>query len=275
MTENETTAMAVVQQTPTDLPMIAHAIDKGLSPEQLEKLIGLQERVIAHNAKQAYTKAMNEAQQKIGPIYKDRENRFMKGADGKPSRYPSLEGIMSVLHPIIVAHGFSLSFTEIDGGEPGWVKMRLDINHVGGHSERREGKFPYDDAGSKGGSNKTLIQAVGSACTYGRRYLLGLAFNLVFTDHEGKSDDEDGNLQVESPQGPYQDKTKIDRSMVALLIEMVSEKGADKGRLLTWAAEKQKQHISDYGDLWVSTFREACAMLQKKPSKEKKEGVVS
>jgi hypothetical protein len=180
---SEPVPTAVIPARPSDpapLSLIHSALERGITDAgYLEKLLDLQSRWEDRNARAAYARAMNACQGEIPAITKDAVNNFTK------RRYPTLEAVNRAVQPVYIAHGFSLTFGELDSpkGE-NWVRIYVDVTHVAGHAERHWGDFPLDAAGAKGGDNKSAIQAVGSAFSYARRYLLGLVFNLVYTDED-------------------------------------------------------------------------------------------
>jgi hypothetical protein len=164
---------------PAPLSLIHEAMAKGITdPGYLEKLLSLQERWEDRNAQAEFNRAMNAAQSEMPAIHKDGENRFNK------TRYATLEGVLRAVQPVYLRHGFGLSFGQEPGDREGMLRVFVDVSHNAGHSRRYYGDFPVDADGLKGGNNKTAIQAVGSAFSYARRYLLGLVFNLVFTNED-------------------------------------------------------------------------------------------
>lgn len=62
---------------------------------------------------------------------------------------------------------------------------------------------------------------------------------------------------------------RISREQVAELINLVSQKGADKKRFLVWASGVARVEIKDYPDIPASLFSEAKSLLEKKADKPK------
>ena len=171
------------------LSLIELAVRSGSDPEYLKKLVDLQERREDRAALGEFAAALNACQSEIPAIYKDGENKFNK------TRYATLEAVLAAVQPVALRHGFALMFGQDEHAPPGELGVYLDVSHVAGHTQRVRGNFPVDSDGSGGKANKTGIQGVGSAFSYARRYLLGLAFNLTFTTTivpGRRTDDNDG-----------------------------------------------------------------------------------
>jgi hypothetical protein len=148
--------------------------------DKLERLLGLYERITDRQAETAFNEAMNAAQEEMRPIAADANNPQTK------SKYASYAPLDRALRPIYTKHGFSLSFDTADGAPPimsAWSAGR----HRGGHKEFPHLDMPADGKGAKGGDVMTKTHAIGAAVTYGKRYLLGMIFNIAV------GDDNDGN----------------------------------------------------------------------------------
>jgi hypothetical protein len=173
----------VVQQVPPDpLSMIQMAIERGVNPDQLTKLFDLQERYEKNRAKEAFALAMNRAQAEMPVVVKDATNSATN------SKYARLEKINSQIKPIYTKHGFSLSFGTEDCPYEHRIRIFADVWHIGGHCQRYQGDYPLDMTGPKGNVNKTELHAMGSTCSYGRRYLTLQIFNISVAN-----EDNDGN----------------------------------------------------------------------------------
>ena len=84
--------------TPMDL--IDRATANGATPETLEKLLALQERYEANQARKAYDTAISEAKAEIPPI--------VRNATGHNSKkYVDFSAIARVVDPILSRHGLS------------------------------------------------------------------------------------------------------------------------------------------------------------------------
>lgn len=179
------TLPAVVQPTaPVNmLEVISRAAaDPNTDVEKLERLMAMAERTRAKDAEQAFAVAMAEVQNEIKRVAADRENTHTK------SSYASYAALDRAIRPIYSKHGFALSFDTGEGALPDHVRVICHVLHNGGHSRDYRADIPCDGKGAQGGSVMTKTHAVGSALSYGSRYLLKLIFNVAIGQ-----DDDDGN----------------------------------------------------------------------------------
>jgi hypothetical protein len=59
------------------------------------------------------------------------------------------------------------------------VRVVCKVFHSGGHCETHGLDVPVDGIGAKGGQVMTKVRALGSGCTYARRYLSAMVFNIA------------------------------------------------------------------------------------------------
>lgn len=142
--------------------------------------------LMALQAKQNYSTAMAACQRAIPYMAPDRT-----AEGGAKQKWVTLEKMHRIAKPIIDQHGFSLSYGTERSDTPGWVRLKCDVHHTGGHIETYYAPdIPPDIAGPKGGENKTPVQGAGSSISYMRRYLMGLIFNITVAgeDNDGQTD---------------------------------------------------------------------------------------
>ena len=172
---------ALIEQPANVMQIIHTAVAGGADPGQLSKLLDLQERLEKNEARKAYNIAMKACQEEMPVVVKNAENK------DNHARYSTLDNVLSTVKQTFTKHGFSLSFGSSDSSTPGHVIVTCDCMHIGGHTERFSLNCPYDTTGPKGGATKTAIQGMGSAVSYGRRYLVYMIFNLCV-----QNEDDDG-----------------------------------------------------------------------------------
>jgi len=136
-----------------------------------------------------FAAAMTQAQGEMGTIAKDSSNPQTH------SKYASYAAIDKAIRPIYAKHGFSLSFDTGEACTPEMVTVLCFVAHTSGFERTYHIQMPTDGKGAKGGSVMTKTHATGSAFAYGKRYLVGMIFNLS----TGESDD-DGNAAGEPPE---------------------------------------------------------------------------
>lgn len=175
----------IEQPDVTPMGIINRAVASGIDPDQLEKLLSLQERWEANEARKAYNLAMKACQEAMPVVVTDSENTHTR------SRYASLEAVTKTIKPIYTKYGFSLSYGSEQSDVPDHIVVTCDCMHIDGHTERRTLLCPYDNTGAQGKSTKTAIQGMGSSVAYGRRYLKLMLFDVSISD-----EDDDGSAGV-------------------------------------------------------------------------------
>lgn len=207
-------AEPVVSETTAIIQIIERAArDPGIDIEKMERLLVMQERIVARDAEARFNAAMTAAQAEMGRISADATNPETH------SKYASYAKLDKVLRPIYVKHGFALSFDEATPSVAGNVRVLCHVSHACGHTRTYTKELPADGKGPKGGAVMTLTHAAGAAMTYAMRYLLKGIFNVAVGE-----DDKDGNQTV----------PLVSEEQVANLNALITEIGLDKGRLLKY-----------------------------------------
>ena len=183
--------MAVVENVTPVLSMIERASrDPAVDIDKMERLILMQERMQAKSAQVEFDNAMADAQEAMKPIRANLENKQTS------SEYADYAALDRAIRPIYSKHGFSLSFTTGDGAPDNCVRVVCTVAHRSGHRERPHLDMPADGKGARGGDVMTRTHATGAAITYGKRYLLGMIFNLAVTrDDDGNGADGDSDVE--------------------------------------------------------------------------------
>ena len=163
--------------TPAD--MIRMAVAGKADLEKLEKLLSLQERWDANEARKAYHKAMAEFKANPPKIDKDKSVSYAAGSGKVAYNHASLYNVTEKISAELSKHGLSASWTTKQNGA---VLVTCKITHVNGHSEETTLAAPADSSGSK-----NSIQAIGSTITYLCRYTL-----LCLTGLATYGQDDDG-----------------------------------------------------------------------------------
>jgi Zn-dependent oligopeptidase len=158
------------------------ASNPNIDVEKMERLLAMQERIMAQNAKVAFNEAMRAAQAEMPKIRRNKENTQTS------SMYADLEQITDKAVPVYTRHGFSLSYGTADCPTPGHARITCVCAHVQGFERTYQADVPLDLTGLKGNQNKTATHGFGSTMSYGRRYLVCLIFNIALTN-----EDQDGN----------------------------------------------------------------------------------
>lgn len=180
---NNVSKLPSTEQSPEQgLSMIERllASNPNINPDNLEKMIDLQCRVMDRNAEQAFAASMSAAQEEMAElkIIKDAENKQTS------SKYAKLGNIIRAISPVYTRHGLSLSFGTEPAQVDNTIRIVCDVSHSLGFSKRYTIDMPLDNAGIQGKVNKTGPHAYGSSVSYARRYLTTMIFNLSVLDED-------------------------------------------------------------------------------------------
>ncbi len=222
----------------TPLSILSMAVSKGCDPDALDKLLALQERWEANQARKLFAEAMHECQSEMPRIVRDKENTQTR------SRYGSLERVQEKSQPIYSKHGFSLSYGEVDCTRDGWKRTVCDVRHVGGHCERYHLDLPLDGIGAKGNAIGSMnpIQAAISTMSYGQRKLLCLIFNITLTN-----EDDDGQAM-----------SVVSEEQIAILKDWIFKTRSNLAAFLKWADVDALEKFP------ASKFNDAMAFFHRK-----------
>lgn len=175
----------ITKDAPTPMTIIAAAIESKMPPEALEKLMGLQERWEANEARKAYSEAIVSFQTEMPIIYKETK--------GAKSNYATYDTIMRIAGPILKKWGLAISFSQKE--DENLLTVMCQIRHKAGHCEDFFFSVPKEaPPTTKDGRaiiNKAQMQ--GSANAYAKRYCLTNALNIV------TSDDDDDAKALDAP----------------------------------------------------------------------------
>ena len=212
------------------------ATDPAVDVEKMERMFALHERLQARQAKAEYTAALAKLQTVLPEVA---ERGEIKNNSGKvQSRYALWEDINALIKPILVEHGFALSFSpQVRDG----VSLVVGtLSHVAGHSEQGEMALPADTSGSK-----NAVQAVGSSTSYAKRYIASALLNLT-----SRGEDDGG---VKAGLGEL-----VDDAQVCALQNLADGVGADLKRFCEYFG------VKTLPDIPAARFDEAMEALQAK-----------
>jgi len=222
---------ALVPVTPMD--MLNRAVSSGADLDMIEKLMNLQERWEASNARKQFDAAVAEAKAEIKPV--------VRNATGHNSKkYADFAAIASAVDPIISKHGLSYRFRTSQTDK---IAVTCILSHKSGHYEETTLCGPADTSG-----NKNAIQSIGSTLTYLQRYSLVQALGLA------ASNDDDGKLAGNGE--------AITLEQVEELIALADEVGADKEAFCRYF------QVDGFANISAKEFPRAVAALNKKRAKK-------
>lgn len=165
----------------TPQTMIQQAIQAGSGVEVMERLLALQERHDAFQARKAFDDAMADLRKTLPRITKSREVDFTTSKGRTNYKFEDLAEITELLSEPMSTVG--LSFRWYTDNVQGGVKVTCRITHRDGHFEETSLVGPLDATG-----NKNAIQAIGSAVSYLQRYTLKAAVGIAAAhDDDGQA----------------------------------------------------------------------------------------
>jgi len=165
----ESEALPVSNSQPADLLQIA--VQQNMSAEQLSKLMDLQERWEANQARKSFNAAFSKFQSVAPALIKTSRASFKNTSYA----YIQLGDITEQIKPHLQACGLSYRFDIQDSGEK--IQVTCIVSHIDGHNESTTMTASPDLTGSK-----NEIQSRGSTVTYLQRYSLVGALGLTTAD---------------------------------------------------------------------------------------------
>ena len=166
--------------TPADLLRLA--VENGADLDRLERLMALQERWEAGEARKAFVQAMTEFKAQPLEIFKRKKVGYAtKEGDFVGYKHAELSDVASVVVPALAQHGLSHRWDVKQ--ENNRIVVTCIVTHRAGHSESVTLDAAPDNSGKK-----NAIQQVASAITYMQRYTLLAITGLATQDQK----DDDG-----------------------------------------------------------------------------------
>ena len=225
----------------TPMGMLDRAVASGASVDVIEKLMALQERWEANQARKLFNSAIVAAKANIPVIEKNRHVGFDSKTPGKARTdywHEDLAEIERTVRPHLSENGMDYRFeTSSKPNEP--VSVTCVLFHQAGHEVRNTLSGPADSSG-----NKNPLQAISSTVTMLQRYTLKAALGLA----AGKDDDGKASGGVPDLITDAQRET---------LGKLIDETGADLDKFL------QYFNLEYLADLPAKRFADAVVALQK------------
>jgi len=183
----QNTPLPAVQQTraiaasatPADLLRIA--VESGADLDRLERLMALQEKWEAGEARKAFTAATTAFKAEPIQIFKRKEVSFTtRDGDTTSYKHAELSDVTDAIGPAMAKHQLSYRWDVRQEGSA--ITVDCIVTHVLGHSEKVTMQGAPDASGKK-----NAIQQVASTISYLQRYTL-----LAATGMSTKGQDDDG-----------------------------------------------------------------------------------
>jgi hypothetical protein len=175
--------MAITVQSP-HMRLIELAVTGGADINQLEKLMDLQDRHEAKEARKSFFEALSLFQSKIPTIKKTGLASFQTKSGRTEYSYAKLDDIARVIRPSLRDSGLSYRYEQ--NNDKTLITLKCIVTHKDGHSEATEMSGFSDATGSK-----NPIQQIASTISYLRRYTLTGALGVTV----GDEDDDGGYVE--------------------------------------------------------------------------------
>lgn len=243
------TATQTLPAAVTPMDMIDKALASGASPEALEKLLALQERWEANQAKRAFDTAMAEAKAELPRVIKNKRAGFESKKTGETTSYAyeTLDALSAAIDPVLHRHGLSYRYSsKVEGGQ---ISVTCVVSHSQGHKEETTLQCAPDTSGAK-----NSVQAIGSATTYLQRYTLKLALGVsASTDDDAKA-----------AEATEMDMT-INADQFQELRDLVEQTKSKEADMLTYVGAKAMEEMT------LRQYAKAKSVLVKKVATMKKD----
>ncbi len=156
--------------------LLEMAVAQDLDIDKLEKLVAMQERFDAREARKAFYAALSRFQSIIPEIKKTKTVSFISKRTGEKTEYnyaplPSMiEQVKGALYECGLAYRWEIS-------ENDEIEVTYHLTHVDGHSEQTTMTAPIDTSGSK-----NAVQGKASTVQYLKRYTMEGGLGLAAAD---------------------------------------------------------------------------------------------
>lgn len=218
--------------------MIRMAVEGKADLDKLEKLLAIQERWEANEARKAYHEAMAAFKKNPPKIEKDKKVGYDAKTGGRVGyTHASLANVVEKITKSLSEHGLSASWRTQQNGK---IVVTCRITHVNGHSEETTLSADADSTGSK-----NSIQAIGSTITYLERYTLLASLGLATHDMH----DDDGARSNDNP---------LTEAQIITLKEYVMQYSVDEAKFLKFLK------VNTFEEIMQSQFNKAVSALQQK-----------
>ena len=207
---NELNIMSGVQVMSTEIvkqenTMISVIEKVAFSPDadvsKLEKMLEMQERYEAKEARKSFFKSLSKFQMDMPPV--------VKAKQGHNYQYAPLCDITAIANPVLNANGLAYRFEQVQTSDD--LTVTCIVSNFEGHEEKTSMSAPLDKSGSK-----NVVQAAGSTFQYLMRYTFIGALGITTAD-------QDSDARVLSQTGDFITDEQL-TELEALLAETSSNR---------------------------------------------------
>lgn len=233
----------------TDIGAIIElAVREGRSADEMEKLVGLFERMQDRDARSQFNVAIKDFQDECPQIPRSRKADIVtkKGARFQYA-FADLQEIDATIRPYLSKHGLSRRWGDATISDDGaMMTVPCILAHVAGHFE--SASFPVPTRTEAGMSD---AQKYGSASTYAKRQSLIAVTGLTTCDP-----DNDGAMT------PPKSTKKVSEEQLRQLKELSEYVGADEKRFFDFIG------VKDFADILACDFERQMDLLESKKKRK-------
>lgn len=219
----------------TPMEMLDRALASGRDLETIEKLMTLQERWEANEARKAFNEAFAAFKAEAVTVVR---NRLVTDGPLKNKRYAELVAFVDAATPALSKHGLSASWN-ITRDEKDWIEVTCTIEHVLGGKKQVALGGPPDAGGAK-----NPLQARISTVTYLERATFKAACGLA---EQGDDDDGRGGGGIQGP---------VNQEQIQTILRLCEETGTPTENFCQWAK------INAVPDLPAADFDKAVKAIE-------------
>lgn len=187
---------ASVPAVMTPAHMLAIAVEQGADLDKLQKLMDLQDRWEAAQARKAFAAAVAGFKADPPKLTKNKHVRFQTSKGVTEYDHATHDEVTEKISKALAAHGLSHRWNveQLEGR----IRVTCHLTHVAGHAESVTMVSAPDDSGGKNG-----IQGIASAVTYLQRYTLlaitGMSTGDAADDDDGRATSAQATSAVHAP----------------------------------------------------------------------------
>lgn len=248
----ETPQNTAISATPTPSDLLRLAIDKGADLDRLERLMDLQSRWEAGQARKAFAEAMTAFKSKPLTIRKDKHVSFTTQKGRTEYDHATLAEVVESVSCELATHGLSHRWNVEQRDAK--VIVTCVVTHSLGHFESVQMMASADDSGGKNG-----IQAIASTVTYLQRYTLMAACGVASRDMQ----DDDGRGSGR----PIERRTAISQEQREILEGLMAATGTAHGDFLRYL----NAGVESLSELPATHFIRAKSALDAKAARQEKD----
>ena len=224
------------------IDIISKAVLSGkVSMEVVERLTAWQLQLAKDQSERDFNNAMHSCQMKLKPVVADVERE-----DGKGS-YASYEHLDSIVRPIYIEEGLSLSFSDGEPASPGWVRI---VCHISGHGHTRvvHKDMPISTTGPRGNAVMTAPEAQGASGSRAKRLLLKDIFNIAVTKDGEENPVSDETIEERNVRVREMERCESTEKLAALyranVVDALKAKDYDGIKLFDKANDKRRGELN-------------------------------